>query len=330
MKESYDHQLIKAEDFILNNDNFLIVSHVHPDGDTISSSLAMANILKFFKKEFIIVNQDFIPNKFSYLPMFDLIQNTVDIKTKYSVVITVDVADFTRSGNIEQLLADNYRLLNIDHHPTNDYFGDFNLVLPEAAATAEIIFDLAAKMEVPFDEHLATCIYTGLLTDTGGFRYSNTTSKVMSIAAKMLDFKVNPGKIAEYTLETLTHDFLLLLKKTLDNLEVIENGKITLSVLENQDLRKTASNTDTEGLVNYTRNIEGVEVGILLKEIRKNEIKVSLRSKDYIDVGAIAKSFKGGGHSRAAGFTYIGNLKELKSELLAKIKESQGWNNIES
>lgn len=320
---SYEQQLIESEKYIKENDDFLIVSHVHPDGDTISSSLAMAYILKLLGKSFEIVNQDHVPDKYNFLSMFDKFKVISDIEKKYTNIITLDIADINRAGKINDLLCKKPRILNIDHHFTNDNFGDINIVMPSAAATTEVIYYLINKMGIEFDENLATYIYTGLLTDTGGFRYSNTTSNVMRIAAEMLDYKISPATIAEITLETMTKSFLEVLKKALDNLELVEGSQVAWTTLLYSDIENL--DEDTEGIVSYTRNIEGVEVGIFFKETSPNEYKVSLRSKNHIDVGSIAKIFGGGGHIRAAGFSYSGLLDTIKSELLVEIKQTKGW-----
>ncbi|TCS82986.1 DHH family phosphoesterase [Tepidibacillus fermentans] len=324
----YKEQLTEAARFIHQNDNFLIVSHVNPDGDTISSSLALAHLLKDLGKSFHLVNQDEIPKRFQFLPLADQIQIMTHMSEKFSAIISVDVADRSRMGAIDSLMYDHTKILNIDHHPTNDHFGDVNLVLPTAAATAEVMYDLAHQLQVHFHRDLATCIYTGLLTDTGGFRYANTSAKVMRIAAELLEYGVSPSKIAEITLETITPGHIQILKIALSKLEIIEDGKIAWTFLEKKDLPAKTLHDETEGIVNYCRNIEGVEVGVFFKETDDQVIKVSLRSKNIIDVGAIAKSFGGGGHARAAGYTFHGSLEEAKSILRHKITKDEGWNHL--
>ncbi len=325
---TYDEtQMNETINFLKENDDFLIVSHVHPDGDTISSSLAMAFILEGLGKSYTLVNQDEAPSNVKFLPMIENIQRIAKVNRRFKYVITVDVADRHRTGNIEPLLENEATLLNIDHHPTNDFFGDINLIVSTAAATAEIMFDIAKEIKLELHKNIATCIYTGLLTDTGGFRYSNTTPKVMRIAAELLEFHISPGEIAEIALETISLSHVALLKIALTRMEVVEDGFIAWTVLSHNDLVET-KNEDTEGIVNYTRNIDGVEVGIFFKEVDRSEIKVSLRSKKMIDVAAIAKGFGGGGHARAAGITFHGSLEEIKKQLIIKIKESKGWNNL--
>ncbi|MGD9677162.1 MAG: bifunctional oligoribonuclease/PAP phosphatase NrnA [Vulcanibacillus sp.] len=320
---SYDQQLIEAGKFINENDDFLIVSHVHPDGDTISSSLAIAYILNIMGKSYQLINQDKIPDKYNFLDMSYKFEVISSIEKKYTNLITLDIAEINRAGNINELLNKKVRILNIDHHFTNDNFGEINIVMPSAAATTEVIYYLINKMGIQFDKNLATYIYTGLLTDTGGFRYSNTNSNVMRIAAEMLEYDISPASIAEITLETITKNYLEILKKALSNLEIVEGLSIAWTTLTYSDLANLEE--ETEGIVSYARNIEGVEVGIFFRETSPNEYKVSLRSRNFINVGTIAQVFGGGGHNRAAGFSYSGLLDSIKSELLAEIKKTKEW-----
>jgi len=317
-----DEEIRVIKDYITENDDFLIISHVLPDGDTISSQIGMSFILDYFGKKYTMVNQDIIPAKFSYLPKFNEIKNIKDIDQKlYSSCIAVDASDLTRLGDISNFCNKNSLLLNIDHHSTNDRFGDINLVYL-TSATAEIIYNLVNAFEIPINNDLATTIYTGILTDTGGFRYANTTEKVLSIAAEMVSKGANPYRIAEFSLETLQLKQIELLKEALQTLKISDNKKIAWITLNNTIFNNLGiQNEETDGLVAYARNIEGVEVGFLLKELKVNEVKVSLRSKNFIDVSKIAKKFSGGGHARAAGFTYHGLLSEIESILLSLLLE---------
>jgi len=327
---SFEQQLNEAITFIKNNDQFLVVSHINPDGDTISSTLAMALILQGLGKTFTIANEDQLPSKFNFLPLYEKFKIISDINHKFSNVITLDVADQKRTGDISQLIDENSTILNIDHHPTNDDFGDINVVLSSAAATAEVMYDLIKQMNFDLNQEIATCIYTGLLTDTGGFRYSNTTAKVMRIASELLEYDISPGFIAEIALETITLDYIKILKIALEHLEIVEKGHIAWTYLTLENLESTgALSADTEGVVNYTRNIDGVEVGIFFKQTTADGVKVSLRSKRHVDVGLIAKKFGGGGHARAAGFSYNGNIDDVKKQLLLMLKDAKGWDALE-
>lgn len=321
----YHTALSQAAGFILQNDQFLLVNHVNPDGDATSSLLAMGLILEKLGKQVVMANEGSTPQKFSFLPGAENILNasTNPRKNRFQNIITCDCADFSRVGSLKEWFADDYQLLNIDHHPTNDGFGSLNLVQNRAAATAEIVYDLMKKLQFECFPALAKCIYTGLMTDTGGFRYSNTTSHVMEIASDLLAYEVKPNEIADRVLESITRAHLELLKKALTTLEISEEGRMASLSVKVEDMIETgALPEDLDGIVHYARNIEGVEVGILYKEQKDGKVKVSLRSRDYVNVADIALSFGGGGHIRAAGCTFYGTLEEAREAFKAKLHES--------
>ncbi|WP_027414647.1 DHH family phosphoesterase [Aneurinibacillus terranovensis] len=313
-----------AERFIKENDRFLVVNHVNPDGDATGSLLAMGWLLRQLGKQVTLVNEGPTPEKFMFLPgASDILDASKADVQKHDVVITCDCADKARVGQIADWFAEGCQLLNIDHHPTNDGYGTVNLVRSEAAATAEVLYDFIQAMKLPVSKETAVCLYTGLLTDTGGFRYSNTTSHVMGIASSLLSTGVEPGKVAERVLETITKPYLALLTRVLPTIEFSESGQVASMAVSLSDMLETgAADEDTEGLVNYGRNVEGVEVGILYKQKAENQVKVSLRSRERVDVSAVAKSLGGGGHVRAAGCTIHGTIEEAKRILSQKLREA--------
>jgi len=296
-----------AKRFIREGDDFLLVTHVQPDGDAVSSLLAAALLLRALGKRYTPVIADRVPNKLRFLEGSGLIRTARADEPPgrlHDRVIALDCADFSRIGAAAAWCAPDARLLNIDHHPTNDGFGDVVLIKPEAAATAEILYELVNAMGVPWHRELAECIYTGILTDTGGFRYPNTTPASHRIASEMLERGAAGSQIAERLLERVPHSHVRLLKRALSTLSFAAGNRISWLTVTRADMAETEAETeDLEGLVNYPRNIEGVEVGILFKEVDDGKVKVSLRSAGAIDVAAFAKSFGGGGHVRAAGVT---------------------------
>lgn len=323
--KDYSAQLEAAKQFIIEHDQFLVVSHVHPDGDAISSTCAIGYLLEKLGKSFWMINESPIPPKLSYLyGSSNIIQfdENRSFNETFDAVIALDCADFERIGTVNSLFSDNTKLLNIDHHPTNDHYGTVQLIDPNAAATVEILFDLYSLFELPWDETIASCIYTGLLTDTGGFRYANTSPKVMKMASELLTYGVKGYELAEHLLEKTTMGHIRILKKALDSLSFSESNKICwLSVTKKDFEEAGASNQDLEGIVSYPRNIEGVEVGILFKELGPNEVKVSLRATGSVNVAEIAQQFGGGGHVRAAGATLNYPLEQSISLVIEKIKQ---------
>lgn len=270
-----------------------------------------------------MVNEGPIPKRMGYLWQADQIRDlsAEPLNRKFDNVICVDCADFKRVGMTKELFAEGAKLLNIDHHPTNDGYGTVNLIVPSAAATAEILFDLIQFMGLELNEAIATALYTGLLTDTGGFRYSNTSPKVMATASKLLEYGVEGPGLSELLLEQMTLPQLRLLTRALNGLQLTEDGKISWVVVTDEDLKSAgAVHEDMEGIVNYPRNIQGVEVGLLFKVIDEQAVKVSMRSAGKVDVAKVAQSFGGGGHVRAAGARVEGTLEAIVPRVVEQVR----------
>jgi phosphoesterase RecJ-like protein len=318
----YEDQLQAARSFIRDYDDFLVVSHVSPDGDAISSTTAVGWMLERLNKRYIMVNEDRISDKFGYLWNSGQISRyAADMETPaFQNVISVDCADFSRIGKVSEWFGEGVSLLNIDHHPTNDDYGTLQLIKPDAAATVEILYDLAKVLDLEWNADLATCIYSGLLTDTGGFRYSSTSPKVMKIASEMLGYGVKGSDLADLLLEKITYSHIRLLQTALASLSFSTDRRIAwVSATAEEIAQAEASNDDLEGLVNYPRNIEGVEVGILFKQPEPGRIKASLRSAGTVNVAEIACLFGGGGHVRASGCTLEGTLEDAIGRVVAEV-----------
>jgi phosphoesterase RecJ-like protein len=326
--ETYSRDLAEASQFIRNHDDFLVIAHLHPDGDATGSALAVGHLLNNIGKKYTMVNEGDTPLRFSYLSGYDQIINLSQTKLNrtFSAVIAVDVADYKRLGDVEDILSESCAILNIDHHPTNTCFGQINVIRSTAASTTEILFDLISTLfPDELDNKIAEALYTGLLTDTGGFRYSNTTQHVLEMAASLLSFGVKPGEIAEHALETISSAHLKLLKHSIQTLSFAYNEKVAFIAVSTQDMKDSeATKDDVDGLVSYPRNIEGVEVGVLLKEWEEGEVKVSLRSKNEVDVAVLAQKFGGGGHAKASGYSFKGSLSEAKEHLIKELEEQFG------
>ncbi|SFS59760.1 DHH family phosphoesterase [Marininema halotolerans] len=314
----------EAVNFLQEGDRFLVVSHIHPDGDAIGSTCAVASILDQLGKSYTLINASGVPEKFAFLSHSKRILTPEQVREgdPFSRVVAVDVADAERMGDIEPFIAEDGHILNIDHHPTNDRFGAVNLIIDHAASTTEILCQLADELGLTWDLILAESLYTGLLTDTGGFRYANTTPAVMKLASRLLAVGVDAAGIADRTLETMTQNQLQLLQRSLDTLTFADEGRIAWMWLSRQDFIMTGANeNDMDGIVNYARNVVGVDVGILFRETSTGDVKASLRSREIVDVGALAQSLGGGGHARAAGCTLRGSRNEVERRLLDQVKQ---------
>lgn len=335
----------EAASFIRERDDFLVVSHVQPDGDAISSTIAVGWLLEKLGKRYTMLNEGPIPARLSYLwnskaihtlvPGLETTEDAVSsrfnsasqqseaVAHQYANVICVDCADFGRVGPASAWFAPDAALLNIDHHATNDSYGNVNLLRFDAAATAEIVYELIAELGVSLDEAAATALYTGLLTDTGGFRYSNTSPHVMQIAASLLEAGAPGHQLAELLLERMTMGQMGMIQRGLSRLVFSEDQQIGWLWVTSEDLEETgASNEDLEGLVNYPRNIEGVKVGLLFKENGTKSVKVSMRSSGEVSVAAIAQQFGGGGHVRAAGCRLTVPLGEAIEQVVGAVRKA--------
>ncbi|SHF32280.1 phosphoesterase RecJ domain-containing protein [Seinonella peptonophila] len=315
----------KLEQAILAKKHWLVVSHLNPDGDALGSTLAVKHILEQWNIEHTCLNLSQIPNKYQILPGIDQIYQPTNLDETFDAVIFVDAADRERIGiACEQCIKEDAFIINIDHHATNDQYGMINWVETEASATAEIIYQwVEYSNRIDWNSFLATSVYTGILTDTGGFRYSNTTPDVMRYASNLLEKGVQGHELADILLETTTLPALELLQRALTHLQV--DGSIAWTQIDQHELNEAnAVESDTAGIVNYARNLEGVDVGILFREVEPDVIKVSLRSRLETDVASIASYFGGGGHTRAAGCTIKGKLPQVVERVIKHVQKEQG------
>ncbi|WP_166237889.1 DHH family phosphoesterase [Paenibacillus turpanensis] len=302
---SYQEQLRLAAEFVMGHNDVLVVSHVQPDGDAAGSTFAVGHMLNSLGKTFTLVNEGTMPEKYRFMSgglSIHTYESVQQLGQRFQAVIAVDCADFGRLGLVSELIASGTPFLNIDHHATNDSFGTVNLIQADAAATAEILYDLAIEMNARWTPELATCLYSGLLTDTGGFRYSNTSTKVMETAGRLLQLGAKGPELAERLLERVTLAQIQLLRRALSTLALAADNRVAWMTVTLKDVEECGANPeDLDGLVNYPRNIEGVEVGLLFKQSPKGGVKVGFRSSGTVDVAEIAQSLGGGGHRRAAG-----------------------------
>ena len=309
-------------DLIENNDSFLISSHVNPDGDNIGSILALKIFLEQLGKKVEVVLDDQVPSCFSFLPQSQEIkQYDENLVVDFDVLFALDAGDKERIADVAQLL-DKQAIVNIDHHADNTLYGDYNLV-SDAAATAELIYQIIVELDkTKLNQNIATTIATALVTDTGSFRYSNTTSETHQIMAELLKFDIDVNYISRQIFENNTYQSLKLRAKVLETLEIDETGEIAWLEISQQSLDEVnATWEDAEGIVSYPRSLQGVEVAVLFKEYKENEIKVSLRSNQYFAVDEVAHKFDGGGHAKAAGCLLESKLEEAEKQVIKAIKE---------
>lgn len=304
-------------------DNFLIVGHKIPDGDCIGSLLGLYNTLISLNKKAAMFLEDVIPGIYHYLPAVERISNVLPPQDNIENIIFLDCSDeFRISEDIFQKLNKEATIFNIDHHDSNTFFGDYNYVDAQAAATAEIIYELLVEMKVPVTKNIADCLYAGIVMDSGSFKYSNTSPKTHQIAADLLTKGVDLESARINLFESKPLEEVLLLGKALNNFHISRDGKIAWMLLPYEDIDEIgAHGLHPEGIINYTRMIKGVQVGILFREIEPGLIKIGFRSKQDIDVSLIAKEFGGGGHKQAAGASQEGNIHEVADRVLKLVEK---------
>ncbi len=311
----------KFYEVIEKGEHILILPHILPDGDTIGSSLALFLALKKMGKTPYILLPDEIPYNLRFLPVRYIIKEISKALTP-DIVISIDCSDLDRLGIRSQYIRNEGLSINIDHHITNTLFADLNIVEDAASATGEIVYALIKEMDVEMDAEMATCLYTAISTDTGSFKYSNTTPKTHEIAADLLGKGIVLNDITTEVYQNKPPYQVKLLSAVLSTLEFHYDGHVAiLLVTENILGDSGASPADTDGLIEYARDIKGVEVGILLKELKPGEIKVGLRSKYQVDVSKVAGAFGGGGHSKASGCTIYGSIEDAKHMLISVLKD---------
>lgn len=304
-------------------DRFVVVSHVNPDGDALGSLFGMYLALTELGKSALPFCGELPPHLYSFLPGYEaVITEPGKLPWSPEWIICLDVADASRiSGDISDLRS-KAKLINIDHHPTNPGFGDVNLVQPEASSTAELVHSLLKAAGYKISVNVGKCLYTGLITDTGCFRFAGVTSKTLLMGAEMLSPGIDSYEVTRPLFEEYPLARLQLERLVLERIEFLLDGKLLISTLQQEDYdRLGASMSDTENLVNKLRENRGVEAGVLITQMSDNLLRVSFRSKDF-DVAAIAKSLGGGGHRHAAGLKTSMPLSELKKAIVAAIQRS--------
>ena len=321
-KYQYQQALSKIKECVEKENDFLITTHINPDGDSISSVLLFASILKHFGKRYIILVDDQIPEKFDFLSGISEIVHFQ--KEEYSfqpkVVVVLDASDLDRIGEIKEVIPSNAILINIDHHTSNVMFGKFNAIAPEKSSAIEIIYELFLLCEVPLSKEIATLVYTGIMCDTGRFLFPNTTYQSLSICAEMVLHGASPSIIARNIYQRMSPETLKALAKALSTLEFYFDGAVSSIYLPN-DILSSNGKIDTEGFVDHLMAVEESEVQFFMVEKKPNHFRVSFRSKQYVDVNEVAKQFNGGGHIRAAGCNIDGTVDEVKNRILKVLKE---------
>jgi phosphoesterase RecJ-like protein len=314
--------LQKIADVVRENQKFLITSHVRPDGDSIGSTLALYHILKNMGKTVTIYNQDRTPDNYSFLPGSDRIEHVLPAVEDFDAVFILDCSELDRVGDVAPRIANIRRLINIDHHISNRHFCELVFIDENASSTSELVFRLAQKMKIDLNREAADNLYAGILTDTGGFRYSNTSEASLLAAAGVVAAGASPQWISENIYERNPLSKIKLLAQTLKTLEIEMDGRVGSLVVTQKTLADAGAVMElTEGFVDIPRTIEGVVVSVLYSEMNDQFFKISLRSKEKFNVAGIAERFGGGGHINAAACRYKGDIAAAKMAVGAAVRE---------
>jgi len=302
----------------------LVVSHIDPDGDAIGTQLAFADYLRFLKKDVYLVKESDLPEKYKFLPDVDLIKNIEDYDQDLGIdtVIILECPEFNRLGKAYTLFGDKVRIINIDHHRDSSMLGDVNWIEPMRSSVGEMIFEYFEASGFNINKDIATQLYTAILTDTGRFRYNATSPRTMEIVGKLIAAGADPKYICDEVYYNLSQSTMMLTAKVLHSIEYHCSGRICLLTLTKKMLEDSGADmSESDGLVDFTLFTEGVVVGALIKESDRNATKISMRSRDGINVAEIAAKFSGGGHFNAAGCTIGENLGNAKKVILEHLKE---------
>lgn len=301
-----------------------MASHANPDGDAIGSLIAMGFALEALNKKITRYNESPIPAVYRFLPHVNRVVRHVETENAYDTAIILDCGNLQRIGEAASTVSRIPTIINIDHHMTNTYFGTYQLIDTTACATAEILYRVIKKMEIPITKAIATLIYTGIITDTGSFRFSNTNRAAFAICEEMIGLGVDPYTIAQHVYGTYSLGRIKLLNLALDSIEISPNGKLSLMTLTEDMFVETGTQPeDVDGMINYAKRIEDVKVAALIQPDQNGMgsptnphlFHVSLRSDGTVDVASIASDFGGGGHFSAAGFSIGLSLPDLKTTI---------------
>ena len=308
------------------SNHVLLASHTNPDGDAIGSLLAIGIALDRLNKKIFLFNESPIPAVYRFLPFIERIEHEIPERLEFDTAVILDCGNLQRIGKGTPAASRIPVILNIDHHITNNNFGTSQLIDTKACSTAEIVYRTIKEMGIPINSAIATSIYTGILTDTGSFRFANTNKSAFAICEEMIGCGVNPYEVAQHVYGTYSLGRIRLLNLALDSIEISANGKLSMMTITQEMINETGTHSeDIDGFINYARRIEDVKVAALIQEQKSDSnqsiglktFHVSLRSDGTFDVSAIASEFGGGGHPGAAGFNIESTLETLKTQIIS-------------
>ena len=302
----------------------VVASHVNPDGDTLGCVLALTHALRALGKEVLPLSADGVPDILAWLPGAEWVETGTE-RRDFDLAVVCDAGALERVGkHVRPVIEAAPQVIDIDHHVADGPFGDIRVLDSRAAATAELVWEVIKALSKAVGRDLATrevaeCLLTGIVTDTGSFRFLNVTPRTFRLAAQLQELGVSPAPIAERVFENRSLASQKLLGRALDSLQVSPDGRVAWAHVTAQDFQDLeATDTETEGIVNHVRAVTGVQVGILFREIPGQKVRLSLRARDGADVNKIANVFGGGGHKLAAGCSLAPPLATAEQTVVAE------------
>jgi len=310
----------EAREIVKNSKSVYVVAHVNPDGDAIGSTFAVYFALKKLGKDVHVIMPAY-STVFEFLPGVEYSVENVK-EEEYDLLIALDASDRTRLAMSEEDYNKAKKVIMLDHHQISNPYGDFRYINDLKSSASEIAYLFIKSLEVDFDENIATLLYTGIMTDTGSFNYSNANSDTFRVVADLLDNGAKAVEVCKKLNDTMKEAKLKLIAKTVDNMEVYYDGKMRYSYVSYQEIQELGlGDEDAEGMTNYLRAVEGTEVAVYVRGKSDGSLKVSMRSGGKVDTSKIAIAFGGGGHPRAAGYTMKESLEIEKEKLIKAVGE---------
>jgi bifunctional oligoribonuclease and PAP phosphatase NrnA len=327
----------KLLDSLSKGDNFLIATHVNPDGDALGSAAALAMALEKMGKRAILLDKHKVPDQYRFLPHSEKFHTFESLDadgykvSDFSTLIMLDCNDIDRIGlerkqqqpsaeDLKEALVGTMTSIVIDHHETPRNFGHIKWIEPAAAATGLMVYYLLKSLSADITAEIATNLYAAIVVDTGNFRFENATARVFRVGAELIDCGAKPHIVYQELYESWSDGRFMLYKKVIESIEIRDD--VAFSLVTKKMMEDTSTTADdTENFVSFPRVMKKIDVSVMLRETGKDEYKVSLRSKGNVNVARIAELFGGGGHKNAAGCSLKTDIETVKSLILGKIAE---------
>jgi phosphoesterase RecJ-like protein len=312
--------LSQVVELIESRHRFMITAHVRPDGDSLGSSLALYWILVALGKDAVVIMRDRVPHQYRSLPGADDVIVMSEIVEQFDGAFVIECSDIDRPGLVG---LERQNVVNIDHHSTTALFGNVNWIDSTASAVGEMIYNLCKALGVTPTKEIATCTYTALVTDTGSFQFSNTTERTFKIASELVRRGVEPSQVAQSLFYSYPFSKIKLLGLALSTLERDDSGQIAwIRVTKDAMETAEANEEDADGIVNYALSIGEVKAVAFFKEVDSGAWRISLRSKNKINVARVAEQFGGGGHKNAAGCAAVGDYTDVCERVIGSLREA--------